>query len=158
RHVRIGLVGNRLAAIVHGPRVADLPAQCLHERGLAGAVGADDQRQRAGRERRRDVVEQTVAVHHAGDVLGGQHQKKYRFWRRRTTNTGTPTADVTIPIGSSAGASRSRAVRSASPSSVPPASMLPSIKNRLSDPRSNRNRCGTTRPTNEITPVNAVAI
>lgn len=70
---------------------------------------------------------------------------------------GTPTTEVTIPMGSSAGRNNILESRSATQSKIPPNKALFRIKNRLSLPLISRNKCGTINPTKLMTPTNAVA-
>uniref|UniRef100_A0A1I7YQH4 Transposase n=1 Tax=Steinernema glaseri TaxID=37863 RepID=A0A1I7YQH4_9BILA len=64
---------------------------------------------------------------------------------------------MTMPIGSSAGASASRAIRSANSSSDAPASSDAGSNTRWSGPDNSRTMCGTTSPTKPINPAAATA-
>ena len=66
---------------------------------------------------------------------------------------GPPTLLVTMPMGSSAGDTIVREMRSAANKSVAPNSMLPRITRRLSAPNNMRHRWGMTSPTKPIIPV-----
>src|SRR5262249_14119972 len=104
---------------------------------------------RAG-ERHGNIRDERLVTDAEGNVAGIKHNRYQNTYCRRRSKkmkTGTPTAEVTIPIGNSAGRTESRAIKSASVRSVAPVNALPTIKKRLSAPPSIRKMCGTTSPT-----------
>ena len=111
---------------VHRAARRDQAGQGVEERGLAGAVGADERDPLAGRHREVDPVQDRdpVAGHAevaAGHGGGGGHRCPLLLLRTRRKN-GAPIAAVTTPIGSSAGdiavrATTSVRTRNAAPTS-----------------------------------------
>src|SRR6267143_4157877 len=128
------------------------------QRCLAATVRAQhgDQVSAPRRERhaaQRIATRARVAVAHA---LGGENQ--FRVHRRRSrAKTGTPTSAVTMPTGSSRGATATRAAVSAKLSSVPPPRNATGRRARWRWPHSRRPMWGTMSPTNPMTPETATA-
>ena len=77
--------------------------------------------------------------------------------RSTATKNGAPTNAVTTPMGSSAGAITVRATRSAAPRNAAPPSSDSGSTIRYEPPASRRTTCGTTIPTNPISPLTATA-
>src|SRR5439155_8935179 len=77
--------------------------------------------------------------------------------RSRKANSGTPSSAVTMPTGSSRGATTVRASVSAAAKRIPPATNAVGNSVRCSRPHRRRHTCGTISPTNPITPATATA-
>src|SRR5690606_7561727 len=149
---------------------ADQPGDRLEQGGLAGAVRADDREPAAGRGGEPDVGEHRPAAEthaqaahlHPGrpgeDRWCGRAHTPSRLVARRTAmKNGAPTNAVTTPIGSSAGASASRATRSARTRKAAPPSSESGSTVRYDQPARRRTAWGTTAPTNPMGPLTATA-
>src|SRR5204863_375821 len=119
------------------------PEQCVK---LARAHLERDAQQRVAR--RAGVAARQVA--HGDDQLT-LHR------RSRKAKRGTPTSAVTMPTGSSRGATTVRARVSAVVRRIPPARNAVGNRVRCSRPHRRRHTCGTISPTNPITPATATA-
>src|SRR6266567_2348225 len=127
-----------------------------HQRRLAAAVGSEHRVQLAGRELERDAHEAVARGVRVTARDAAQRDDQLTVHRRsRKANTGTPIRAVTIPTGSSRGATTVRARVSAAASRMPPVRNAVGSRVRWSRPHTRRHRCGTTSPTNPITPATA---
>jgi hypothetical protein len=121
---------NVRAPVLDAARVrAHQPREHLDESRFARPVRADYQMKFAGLEPDRHAREERTAADAEGDVAGFEHpQNTYRRRRSSRRKTGTPTAEVTMPMGSSAGRSERRAIKSARLRSVAPVRALPRMR------------------------------
>src|SRR2546430_5460656 len=151
--------GGRPTEHLRRPRVRRDEAQCdPYERGLAAAIRPDDREEVPGAGCETHAGERVVR--RAGVAVGdpAHVEDQLAVHRRRlTAKRGTPTSAVTMPTGSSRGATATRAVVSASASRAPPARNDAGSNDRWRWPHSRRMACGTIRPTNPITPDTATA-
>src|SRR5947208_226699 len=92
----------------------------------------------------------------AGEVADGDDQLTVHR-RSRKANSGTPSSALTMPTGSSRGATTVRATVSAAARKIPP--VRNAVGNRVwcSRPQTSRQMCGTISPTKPITPATATA-
>src|SRR5947208_13969566 len=124
-----------------------------HERGLAAPVRTEHRVECAGPQSEAHPGEGVpdcprVAI---GDVARVENQLAVHR-RSSSAKTGTPTRAVTMPTGSSRGATKVRATVSERASSVPPPRKAAGSSGRCWRAHSARIASGTTRPTKPITP------
>src|SRR5205814_10413065 len=92
----------------------------------------------------------------AREVRDGDNQLTVHR-RSRKANRGTPRSAVTMPTGSSRGATMVRATVSAAPRRIPPVRNAVGKSVWWSRPHRRRQTCGTISPTKPITPATATA-
>jgi hypothetical protein len=94
---------------------------CPEQSGLAGTVGPEDRQEPAPRRPEADLVDEPPPGARDGEALHAQRHAAVPLWcRRRPMNKGAPTRLVTMPVGSSAGATTVRAAASARMTSTAP--------------------------------------
>src|SRR5262249_3394790 len=149
----------RLAVQEHAsPADRDDAGEDLEERRLPGAVLAEDRRDRARGDRGVQPA-QDRRPSGAGDGPAGLEPVglAHGVLRSSHANTGAPSAAVSAPIGSSAGAIAARATASAATTRVAPTRNDAGRSVRWSLPNAARTAWGTRSPTKPITPANATA-
>src|SRR5262249_27593864 len=151
---RYGLEGPAVEEDLAGGRVDD-PGQDLQQRGLARTVLAEDGGDLALRDLGVEPRERGSRPVARGEAARGED--RHRLRRRSHAKSGAPTAAVTAPIGSSAGANRLRASASAATSSAAPEIAETGSRTRWSLPTARRAAWGTRSPTKPMTPANATA-
>src|SRR6266705_1567588 len=131
---------------------------CPQQRGLAAAVGPEQGVKFARAHIERDVHERVArgARIAAREIADGDDQLTVHR-RSRKANNGTPSSAVTMPTGSSRGATTVRASVSAAARRTPPARNAVGNRVRCSRPQRRRQTCGTISPTKPITPATATA-
>src|SRR5256884_3787420 len=131
---------------------------CPQQRGLAAAVGPEQGMKFARANIERDAHERVPrgARIAAGEIADGDDQLTVHR-RSRKANNGTPSSAVTMPTGSSRGATTVRASVSAAARRTPPARNAVGDRVRCSRPQRRRQTCGTISPTKPITPATATA-
>src|SRR5262249_4784247 len=129
-----------------------------HQRRLAAAVRTQQGNELSARHAERDVV-QRVAPHARVAERDVPHLENQYAVHRLSSNAkrGTPTSAVTMPTGSSRGATTVRASVSARTSSVPPARNDGGRSRRGRPPPGARPECGALSPTHRIPPAPATA-
>src|SRR5437588_7132800 len=135
-----------------------------NERGLAGAVWADErshltraQLERGALDDRRaaELHRKLGGVQARGgsrDVHDGDPSSRRRSEKIIARKNGTPISEVTTPTRSSSAAGMARTVMSAAVNSAAPARAPGKSTRAGSEPTARRTRCGATRPTKPIEP------
>src|SRR6266446_6416028 len=137
---------------------SDEPERRAQQRGFSAAVGTE-QGVKLARAHLEGDAQQGVprsARIAAGEVADGDDQLTVHR-RSRKANRGTPRSAVTIPTGSSRGATTVRASVSAAARRIPPVRNAVGNSVRWSRPQRRRQTCGTISPTKPITPATATA-
>src|SRR6266498_6099342 len=131
------------------------PRDDLEQRGLARAVLAQDGHDPAACDGRGKSSQ--CECRPVRRLEAARLEQRHGFLNSSHANSGAPSAAVTAPIGSSAGANEVRANASAATSNAAPESAETGSRTRWSLPAAARAACGTSSPTKPITPAKATA-
>src|ERR1043165_8410583 len=139
------------------------PHKRAHQRGLAGAVRADQRDELSRVQRQARPAHDLLCADAHRDVAGGKHahdaapSSKRRSRKIIDRKMGTPISAVTTPSLISTAEGPSRIAMSAASTSAAPANAAGSITRAGSEPTARRTRCGATSPTKPTAPETATA-